>query len=268
MNIIIFSKDRASQLDLFIRSIKKYFKEFDDLTFNVLYTYSTDSFRVSYDKLITIHDDTNIKYIKETKPFKEHLLSLIDETIDHTLFFVDDMVFKNDFSLKSLEYKLFSTDDEILSLSLRLHKNLSYCYPARLRMIPPKFDSNSTFRWRGQSGDYGYPMSLDGHFFRTKDIILLFKGLKYNNPNSLESQLASYPINRPKMICFNESSVVTVPVNKVQTFNNNIFGEISAEFLNEKFLNDYLIDLEPFDGVKNISCHQEFKYEYIKNKDK
>ena len=264
MNIIIFSKDRPCQLELFLRSLKKYFKEFEELNFNILYTYSNDKFKQGYDKLFTIHTDSNLIYIKETKRFKEHVLELIDDTELHTVFFVDDMIFKNTFTLKSKQYQLFTLNDDILTLSLRLHKNLSYCYPARIHMKPPIFDSNMTFRWRGQSGDYGYPMSLDGNFFRTRDILPFFKGLQYNNPNSLESVIAAYPLNRSLMICFEESKVLTIPVNKVQNFNQNVYGNISAEFLNEKFLSDYIIDLEPFDGFKNISCHQEMEMNYIK----
>ncbi len=266
MNIIVFSKDRPSQLELFLRSLKKYFEEYNNLNFNILYTYSNDKFKDGYDKLFTIHNDSNLNYIKEVKKFKEHVLELIDEENEHTVFFVDDMIFKNNFTLNSKQYKLFTLNDDILTLSLRLHKNLSYCYPARIHMKPPIFDSNMTFRWRGQSGDYGYPMSLDGHFFRTKDIIPFFNALPYNNPNSLESQLSMYSLNKSKMICFEESVVLTIPVNKVQNFNQNVYGNISAKFLNDKFLNDYIIDLEPFDGFKNISCHQEMEYEYIKIK--
>jgi len=266
INAIVFSKDRASQLDLFIRSLKKYFVEFEELNFKILYTYSNDSFKQGYDKLFDIHDELNITWIKEEKRFKEHLIEFINEEEKYTIFFVDDMIFKNEFSLNSKQFKLFTLDDTILTLSLRLHKNLSYCYPARIHISPPTFDVNNTFRWRGQQGDYGYPMSLDGNFFRTKDILPFLKSLNYNNPNSLESQLAVYPLNRQKMICFDESVVLTIPVNKVQNFNQNIYGNISSKFLNDKFLDGYIVDLEPYNGFKNVSCHQEMDMEYIKIK--
>jgi hypothetical protein len=58
--------------------------------------------------------------------------------------------------------------------------------------------------------------------------------------------------------------VLTIPVNLVQNFNDNVHGNISAEFLNGKFLDDYIIDLDTYDGFKNISCHQEVEFGYIK----
>lgn len=259
LNIIIFSKDRACQLELLLRSMKFYFKEFSESKINVLYTYSNDKFKEGYEKLFKIHNDENIKYIKEVKKFKEHVLLLLDLNNPYTVFFVDDIVFKNEFTINCKQFKLFAMNDEILCLSLRLHPYLTYCYSARIRMNKPNFDSNLIFKWIGQSGDYGYPMSLDGHFFRTLEFSALSKVLDYYNPNSYESMLAGYPLNRLKMICFEESIIVNNPINKVQNFNNNVHGNITADYLNDVFLNGYIIDLENFKGFKNISCHQEIE---------
>ena len=173
-------------------------------------------------------------------------------------FFVDDIVFKNPFTLDCKQFNLFKLNDEILTLSLRLHPYLTYCYSARVRMNSPNFDSNLLFKWYGLAGDYGYPMSLDGHFFRTKEIAAISKVLTFNNPNSFESILSSYPINRLKMICFEESIIVNNPINKVQNFNNNFHGNISAQFLNEKFLEGNIIDLEDFKGIKKIKIYVFF----------
>jgi hypothetical protein len=158
-------------------------------------------------------------------------------------------------------------NDEILTLSLRLHPYLTYCYPARVRMSPPNFDSNLAFKWYGQQGDYGYPMSLDAHLLRTNDILPLTRAISFTNPNSYESILSGYPLNRPKMICFEDSVIVNNPINKVQNYNNNIHGDVTADFLNKKFLDDYIIDLEDFKGIKNISCHQEIEIKFINEKD-
>ena len=154
-------------------------------------------------------------------------------------------------------------NDEILTLSLRLHPYLTYCYPAKIRMNSPNFDSNLIFKWLGQSGDYGYPMSLDGHFFRTKEFTSLTKVLNFNNPNSYEGILAGYPLNRLKMICFEDSIIINNPINKVQNFNNNIHGTITAEYINEEFLNDKIISFEELKGFKNYSCHQEIDIKLI-----
>jgi hypothetical protein len=263
LNIIVFSKDRACQLELFLRSMKYYFKEFYESKINVLYTYSNDSFKNGYDKLIEIHNDDNINYIKETTNFKNHVLMLLDPKKDYSVFFVDDIIFKNEFTLDSKQFKLFTLNDEILTLSLRLNNYLDFCYAARFRMSPPPFENNNSFRWHGQRGDYGYPMSLDGHFFRTSDILPLTRAIQFKNPNSYESILAGYPLNRPKMICFEDSIIINNPINKVQDFNNNHHGNISADFLNDKFLEGKIVDLEDFKGIKNTAVHQEIDVNFI-----
>lgn len=265
INITVFSKDRSCQLELFIRSMKFYFKEFYEHQINILYTYSNDKFKEGYEKLFKIHNDSNINYIKETQPFKNHVLILLNPDNPYSVFFVDDIIFKNEFTLNSKQFKLFTIKDEILTLSLRLHPYLTYCYAERRRMNPPKFDSNLVFKWLGEQGDYNYPMSLDGNFFRTNEIIALTKAFSFNGPNLYESMLARYPLNRLKMICFEDSIIVNNPINKVQNFNNNIHGNVSAEFLNDKFLEDNIIDFEDFKGFKNYSCHQEIEIKLVKN---
>mgnify|MGYP000624765604 CR=1 FL=1 len=48
-------------------------KEFEELNFKVLYTYSNEEFGKGYDKLFSMHNDSNLNYIKETKKFKERI---------------------------------------------------------------------------------------------------------------------------------------------------------------------------------------------------
>ncbi len=262
INIVVFSKDRAMQLDLFIRSFKHYVVDPNRYVINVLYTYSNSDFSRGYDKLINRNYE-NVKFIKETN-FKANLLSLVNSEYPHTVFFVDDNVFKMPFHFYDRQMNVFNEDGSIICRSLRLHKHLSYCYPAQIPLKPPKFMDENIFDWRGQRGDYGYPMSLDGHIFRTGDILPYLQNLEYANPNLLESVLVGSHIALPNMICYDKSIVVNNAINKVQTVNNNVHGNISAESLNNRFLNDEYIKLEPFDGLDPSSCHTEFAITYGK----
>jgi hypothetical protein len=261
LNIIVFSRDRASQLELFLRSMKKYFKEFFDVQIKILYKFTNDEFEKGYSKTIDIHSNDNIIW-KIDNEFQKDLLSIFDKQQKHSVFFVDDIIFKEPFSLEDEKFKFFDSHGDILCLSLRLHPRLNYCYPARIHMTPPQFN-NGVFLWKGLSGDYGYPMSLDGHIYRTKDIYYYIMGLKYDCPNSLESQMAMQPLFYPKMICYDKSIIVNNPINKVQQWNNNVHGNISAEFINEQLLSGKIIDLFPFEGIENTSCHQELSINFI-----
>jgi hypothetical protein len=265
INIILFSKDRPAQLELLLRSMKLYFKEFNQNMINILYTYSNNDFKKGYDKLFTIHNDSNINYIKETDKFKSHVINLLNPENSHSIFFVDDDVFKMPFTLNCKQFKLFTMNDDILTLSLRIHPYLTYCYSLKIRTTAPHFNSDLTFKWYREQGDFGYPMSLDGHFFRTSDILPLTSEIAFNNPNTYESVLAGYTLNRSKIICFENSIIVNNPLNRVQNIFKNVHGNISADFINDKFLDDYVIDLDNFKGILNSSCHQEIDIKFIKN---
>lgn len=257
MNIIIFSKDRACQLELLLRSMNLHWSEAYEHNIKILYTYSNDLFKQGYDKLTSDYDYEDVEWVKESN-FKEDLIRLVEDK-KYTIFFVDDQVFKEDFSLS--EISVFEHREDILCVSLRLHTNLSYCYTAN---VPMKSIPSTVFEWSGRGGDYGYPMSLDSHIFRTKDIKPYLERLSYRNPNSLEATLAMYPMNRPRMMCFEKSKTINNVCNKVQTNNQNKHGNITAEFLNEKFLSGYTISTENIEGIKNISCHQEISIKFIK----
>ena len=254
INITIFSKDRACQLDLLLTSMRKMFQEYALYNIIVLYTVSSDTYKQGYSELIKSHK--HINFINESN-FKHDLLSQMDSYADFTMFFVDDIVWKERFTVQCNEFELLEKDPDILCLSLRLDPYLTYCYAYDIDMDTPDFDQELRWDWRGETGDFGYPMSLDGHIFRTKDIEPLLSKLSYNNPNSLEGALSNHPLRQAKMICLNKAPIFNMPINKVQTQNTNRHGNISAEYLNKMFLAGYRISLKPLIGFNNYACHQE-----------
>lgn len=265
INIIVFSKNRPMQLELFIRSFNKYVKNYDGYTINILYTHSNINFEKGYNKLINM-DYTNTNFVKETN-FKSNLIELINESVEFTVFFVDDIIFKNSFSFYDNQMNIFKNDNDILCRSLRLHPNLTYCYSMDLKITKqPNFLENNIFYWKKEQGDYGYPMSVDGNIFRTKEILPLIIKLDYKNPNSFEGAIAINNLSLPKMICYNESIVVNNPCNIVQTNNPNIYGNVDANKLNNKFLRGCIISLDNFNGIKNTSCHQEIEINFENEK--
>ena len=261
INIVVFSKDRAMQVELLIRSFNRFVAYSDLFVINVLYTYSNDKFKEGYEKLIN-KNYSNVILHKETD-FKKQVLILVDPAKEHTVFFVDDIVFKNPLDFYDKQMDIFNWDESIICRSLRLHRDLSYCYPLQIAIRQPPFLDNNIFNWKKEKGDYGYPMSLDGHIFRTKDIMDELRSFDYKNPNTLEGELTHKKNIAPRMICYDRSIVFSNPLNKVQTVNDNIYGNISAEFLNDKFLEGFIIDLTPFMGFHNRSCHQEVEPTFI-----
>lgn len=269
MNIVIFSKDRPAQLDLFLRSMKSMFPGwhmYRDV--HVLYTYSNEAFGSGYVKTITMHPDIHYAYENKGR-FKSDLLNLISKDKYFTMFFVDDNIFKNNFNVACDEVNEFVHREDIACVSLRLCPRINYCYTMNVPMTTPTFLDPKRYIWtwsNASPGDWAYPMSLDGHIFKTEEILPLLNLLSYSNPNTLEGTLACSPFNTPNMICFEDSKIINIPANKVQDVNGNRHGNLSAWDINEQYTRGKRLSLEKLLGKtelkQNTSCHQDIPLEW------
>lgn len=261
INIIIFSKDRACQLDLLLRSIKKLWPDYNDNRKNIIHIVWTASrlhYYESYRKLERIYGDEFV-FTKQTKFYVN--MEQLNENKPHTMFLVDDLVFKEPFTLDCEEYEKFKKNTDIMAMSLRLDTGINYCYTQNKPMTIPIFRMKNIWEWQGKDYDWGYPWSIDGNIFRTEDLIKIIRNSRFFSPNAMESSLIRYMPQRPYMICFDKAKVINNPANKVGKFNNR-YGKIDFEFLNNKFLSGQRIALEPIIGMKSNSCHKEFEYIY------
>ena len=108
INSIIFSKDRAAQLDLLLKSIGKNAKDIFQL--KVIYASSEISFEKGYEKLIDKYPE--VKWMKESSNFKEDVLSAIDNTeSEYTCFFTDDDIVYRKINEEDLTSKLKEDKD-------------------------------------------------------------------------------------------------------------------------------------------------------------
>jgi hypothetical protein len=91
----------------------------------------------------------------------------------------------------------------------------------------------------------------------------------FNNPNTLEAVLdsAKYTINSQYLCCNPEGPrLINIPANRVQdTYENRFMNSITAEELNDRFLNGKQIDVDMYDGMKPNTVHVpiEFKYKSL-----
>lgn len=243
MNVIVFSKDRAAQLDLLLRSMPEEMVGVCEIIIR-----ASDS--LFYDGYRSVYNEHEGWFCFESD-FKTDLIESLACHDPLTMFLTDDDVFIN--PLPAIP----KLPNNVACLSLRLNPRMGYCYTLNRKQEQPKMQPGNVWDWRLADADYGYPMSLDGHIFRTADILPLLKRLDYHDPNSLEGQLARYPIDRPMMMCFDKSVIVNNPANRVQETAKNRHGNISAEWLNNQFLAGKRIKHAPFWGYEPNACHVE-----------
>lgn len=268
--LIIFSKNRACQLNLLLESIEKYSNNiFDDII--ILYTADTEYLN-GYEKLKNLKNSDNIIFYKE-KNFKSDLLNLIDDSYNLTTFMVDDAVLFNHIDINKTDINNIITND-IICFSLRLGINCNYSHPANLNYKLGSYEIYERFLrfdyTKQEPGDFRYPLSTDGHIFNTKLIKNLVSNIDFNNPNTLEANLQRFVMlnNIPKtVICFTESKLVSIPANLVNNTFNNRHGlefAISESELNSRFISGEIIDLDNMDFSNINGPHKEIKYEFKK----
>lgn len=262
LDVVIFSKDRACQLDLLIRSVKRYFAQWERSRVHVLYTWSSAAFARGYE--IVRADHRELTYVCErdrSAGFRELVLDIVGEE-RYVMFLVDDDVFKEPFSLDCAEFNCLAENPQLMCLSLRMCPRMNYTYTYDRLMEIPAFEQGVIWDWTTADGDWGYPMSIDGHIFRTTELAPLIRTLEFTNPNTFESVLATHPLANPIAICFEESKLINLPVNRVQDTFPNRHGDITAESLNDRFLAGARLSLHTVNGVRNCSPHCEIPLEW------
>lgn len=265
VNVIIFTKDRPAQLDLLLRSIRRFVDGAYKL--NVIIG---SSFNIAWQRESQYNLHSKVDFFQQYgDDFKQCLLYSIDYS-KYTMFLTDDCVFVRDVDLHYVQLpKTYAC------LSLRLGANISYDYPLGKQINAPdgifakhggisgwiEDLSTKEWCWKNQDGYWGYPMSLDGHIFRTSDIAPLLERLQYDSPNSLETVLSRNPIDKPFMQAYELPSIINLAMNRVQNTHPNRCGNVSAEYLNEQYINGKRIALDPIVEMAKTanSCHVEYQ---------
>jgi len=259
---IVFSKDRALQLHALLNSYR--LKCMNPPKLIIIYTASSPAHMRAYEELIKIYDhvDFNYTFVAESGPFKNVLLSTLKAIHTSNLFFiVDDNVCINSFDGLDLE----RVDSRKFILSLRMSPNCVYSYTGNSYHTPPPFTVDAEqpqwlhFEWGVSANEWSYPYSLDGHVFPTSEIHTLAELGEYNGPNSFEVLLMSFnDIGMSKGgICYSNSRVLNLPINKVQVENDNLHGTVSAENLLDCWMAGKVLDFSTLDGHEPVSPHEE-----------
>ncbi len=108
-----------------------------------------------------------------------------------------------------------------VAFSLRLGENTTHTHTDDRPQALPTVSTRGplmAWNWMRATGDFAYPLSLNGHVMRTELVISLLARTRFSSPNLLEGALhvrrARVP---PLMLAFRQSCVVSVPVNVVNT---------------------------------------------------
>ena len=268
---IIFSFDRAMQLELLLESIFKYdaTKQFD---LHVVYASSSTDFEKGYEliksKFSTIqwHKETSFKerkvwplfplywrnyywwlkykYSRTVKSnFRSLVLSVMDESKnDSVMFLTDDSMFVNPIDIQPELMQKLELNGQSYSYSLRHGKNILGGNYAEMRDfiewdITKKHDHS----------EWSYPFSVDGHIYNKKILLHIYRKVIFKNPNTLEGNVACYIRDKKlfkKVLANKQSYLLGFELNRVQTISDNNNLNISSKTLNDLYLEGFHLNLD------------------------
>lgn len=276
---IVFSKDRAMQLDAFLRSFFSHCMDANRISLKVLYTGSSDIFLAQYRKLAAEY--SMVEFILQNE-FKQDVLCLLDiptsflgrfffrkkaaNSKKYVLFLVDDNIFVGDFSFSQIVEAL-DREEKALGFSLQLGENINYCYPLDISLCFPAHESVFAdiirYSWPEAGEGLNYPLDVSSSVYRWSEMAMLLPSLAFSNPNILEAQMAAranyYRDTHPYLLSYKQSVTFCNPVNKVQSIYGNKSGnklEYTPEAFSQLFDEGYRIDLRPFREMIPGAAHQ------------
>jgi hypothetical protein len=265
ISFIIFSKDRALQLDGLLRSMLHHVT--GAYSIHVLYCASNAAHAHAYRELTDgIQHSDRIQWTKEADFRKDLVHTLQGTQTASVCFLVDDIVFIRPVDLDTLDRN--AMNDGIISL--RLGSQITFCYTKQKAMQLPtlnpskKQDDLLKFSWEDGSYDWAYPLSVDGHIFPTSEISVAAKLLDYRAPNTFERalQILTPLYQKRPGYCFEYPRMFNIPLNRVQNENENISGEISPEYLLAKWQAGLALDFLALKDISTNSVHKEVPVRY------
>lgn len=262
LQFIVFSKDRALQLHGLLSSLLQ--NVTGSFTLHVLYHASSAEHQQAYDEVRHLFSKkADWQWTKEND-FRANLIQILEKNHStETCFLVDDIVFIRPINLDALDWDTYSKG----ILSLRLGKDITFCYTKQKSMIVPPLkvvDTNDKmlqFQWGSSDYDWAYPLSVDGHIFPAHEIQVAVKELNYSAPNSFEralQRLSPLYSKRPGY-CFASPRLLNIPLNRVQDEVDNCSGDICPEKLLARWNEGLTLDFEALSEIETESVHKEVK---------
>lgn len=241
---IIFSKNRACQLDLLLRTLT--------LKATILYTHDKE-FEKGYEILIKKYPEHD--WVFETDFKTQTIQILTQHRSNYVMFLVDDDVMLRDWDANTSEnFEIFMLNDDILCMSLRMCPEYNNA---------PAFCDNA-WEWQNCKKDWGYPMSVTSTIFRKSDILPQIHKYDFDMPNTLENMLKKHIPDRPLMICEDFPIFINVLANQVQSQYQCTTANISIFELELHFLEGHYLSIDDIKSKSKFATHPFIvtKYEY------
>jgi hypothetical protein len=254
---LIFSRDRAAQLDLLLQSIERNMPP-EETT--VLWTASDGLFRLGYRNIIS--PNTRFVYQETEVEFDTALREVLVASETVTFFCDDDIVFRPVPALPS----------SLLGEGV-LFARMAVGQETRNMVLPSGFP---VWEWGLlEPHDFGFAGGVDGDTYRSHDVVAALGSATIGNPTWVETAMSmsfkswrqptahvsggGTPVSS-LAACFPHQCVVGNAVNRVSPSSMVGYGYVfpqTAAALNKRFVRGERIDYDKLDFTGIYSCHHE-----------
>jgi hypothetical protein len=292
MLTVIFSCDRAMQLDATLRSLLNHCLDIKSARFTVIYKCTNETHTQQYVRLSQEYSSLGNIHFHEQADFRKDLLNILIREISgktskaivkgllflgpqlgylanllpypdlnkKILFLVDDNIFVRDFFLQK-SCDLFTEHQNALGFSLRLGTNTTYCYTLDKPQALPDFQYLTKtilkYKWTNADADFGYPLEISSSIYRLSDILPLLMNTAFSNPNTLEAGIAAktrrFKKYKPYLLCYTKSVTFCAPINKVQNVYTNKSGNLP------QYSSEHLAEMFEHGYRIDVKAYNEFE---------
>jgi hypothetical protein len=269
---VIFSKDRAAQLDLLLRSWSEQVDEWPQFAVSVLYKATDPEFEAGYDIVKKTFPSVFFQPEDATESFNGHVRALIErERRELFHFLADELVFLRAYRTSDAPFQLLRARADIAAVALRMSPRINFSQPLNLRTPPPPHAGN-VWTWKPRPlwrerisrvfgihsarGDWCLQLNVDGNVYRYEEFLAHFKTLpEIRGLNLLETVLLQHPMPAPCLTCYPESRLINLALNRVDPYSNYPFGGHSAREFNRRYLAGERLSYQRLLGLQHNACH-------------
>lgn len=272
INLLIPSKDRASQLRFLLESVSINMPSFFNEV-RIIYTASNEKFNEGYEKLKKEEILPNIVWQEEEDFISDFFGYLESCESEYLCGMVDDCVVYKRIPAGSEVVEQVMQDGSVFCFSLRMGLNITvqnYLNPSMIVELRKYQENDIGIRWDWKEWtdtlNFGYPISLDGHIYRTEEIRDLSTQRKYDCLRDWEggvAKLCRKTMQRNNMSSFKQSILFSIPSNCVQDpplVSGQVFN-FSPEEMNDRYLNNEVISFSKMQyAFQNVNwSHNEVR---------
>jgi hypothetical protein len=257
IDCLVFSCDRAFQLDGLLRSIAAHDVSYATVTV-LAHNWSDGIHRDSLETVRGEHPDVEFVACDGPAAFEANVRRFLDGG-GRVVFHTDDDVF-----FRAPEPGLLDRPEVV---SLRLGRNTTWCQTNGVEQSPPE---SMRWRWRGGEEDFGYPLSINATVYDAGDVERLLD-FPFGNPSELESGLADrrHWFAPEWMVAGEHSCCVSLPLNSVSPWSRCPRGadpDYQPDALCARYLSGWRMDFAAMDFGAVVGAHQEIPLQFGKER--